>query len=57
MHMVTIWSTREPEGMEKRTFECIKCHQVETRLMQADPLKTGGAAGWLSGELGKSTDP
>jgi hypothetical protein len=41
-----------PDGMEERTFECLKCHHVEIRSTQAAPLKTD-AVGWLAGELGK----
>jgi hypothetical protein len=40
------------EGVEKRTFECSKCHHVETRVTVADPIKSGDARGWISGELG-----
>jgi hypothetical protein len=41
-----------PDGFENRTFECRKCHHTETRLLVADPLRTG-TVGWLSGELGR----
>jgi hypothetical protein len=51
--MVTLGSEDAPDGFESRTFECRKCHRTETRLLAADPLKTGGALGWLSGELGR----
>jgi hypothetical protein len=51
--MVTIWLRPEPDGMETRAFECLKCGHRETRSIVADPMKTGNATGWISGELGK----
>jgi hypothetical protein len=41
-----------PDGFESRIFRCGRCHRTETRLLAADPMKTG-AVGWLSGELGR----
>jgi hypothetical protein len=51
--MVTLGVEDAPNGYENRTFRCPKCHCTETRLLAADPMKTG-AVGWLSGELGRS---
>ena len=50
--MLTTKVANAPAGSENRTFECPKCRHAETRLLSADPLKTG-AAGWLAGELGR----
>ena len=53
MRMLTIGIEDDaPDGFENRTFECLRCHHTETKLLAADPLKTG-ALGWLSGELGR----
>ena len=49
--MTTIGVEDAPDGFETRSFECRKCRHTETRVLAADPLKTG-ATGWLSGELG-----
>ena len=50
--MLTIKVEDASDGYESRTFGCQKCQHTETKLVAADPLKTG-AAGWLSGELGR----
>ena len=50
--MLTLGVEDAPDGFENRTFGCRKCHRTETRLLAADPMKTG-AVGWLSGELGR----
>jgi hypothetical protein len=50
--MLTLGVEDAADGFENRTFGCRKCHHSETRLLAADPMKTG-AAGWLSGELGR----
>jgi hypothetical protein len=50
--MLTIKVENASDGYESRTFGCQKCHHTKTKLLAADPLKTG-AAGWLSGELGR----
>ncbi len=34
-----------------RTFECAKCDRISTRVIARDPMKTGEALRWLSGEL------
>ena len=52
MRMMSIGIEDGPDGYENRTFECLKCHHTETRLLAADPFKTD-AAGWLLGELGR----
>ena len=54
MRMVTTAAIPDSEGFEKRTFECLKCHNVETRAMVADPIKSSEVKGWISGELGWS---
>jgi tRNA(Ile2) C34 agmatinyltransferase TiaS len=43
------------KGFENRTFECLKCGNRETKTMAADPVTSGVAKGWLSGELGQSS--
>ena len=53
MRMVTIWSRPETDGMELRGFECLRCGNAAARHMVADPIKSGEAVGWISGELGK----
>jgi hypothetical protein len=40
-----------PPGYDLRTFECAKCDRISTRLVPNDPMKTGEALLWLSGEL------
>ncbi len=40
-----------PSGYVLRTFECTKCNRISTRLVPSDPMKTGDARLWLSGEL------
>jgi hypothetical protein len=52
IRMVTNAVSPEADGFESRTFECLRCHHVERRLMVADPIKSSAATGWLSGELG-----
>jgi hypothetical protein len=54
MRMVTIAFAPDAKGFERRTFECLKCHHAETRLMVADPIKSSAVTGWVSGELGRS---
>jgi hypothetical protein len=39
-----------PKGYDKRTFECTKCHHVETLTVAYDPMK-GGVVAWLQGGL------
>jgi hypothetical protein len=51
--MVSTQVSPEADGMEKRTFECLKCHHSETREMVADPLQSEDVTGWISGELGR----
>jgi hypothetical protein len=51
--MVTIAAIPEADGVEQRSFECLKCHHVETRAMVADPIKSSDVRGWISGELGR----
>jgi hypothetical protein len=53
MRMLSFGVEDRPGGFEDRTFECLKCGHVETMRLSADAFKTGGADGWLSGELGK----
>jgi len=50
--MLTVGVEDAPGGFENRTFECLKCHHTETRLLAADPMKTG-TTGWLLGELAR----
>jgi hypothetical protein len=50
--MLTTKVENAADGYESRTFGCHKCRHTETKLLAADPLKTG-ATGWLSGELGR----
>lgn len=40
-----------PPAYFVRLFECGKCERIATRLVPRDPMKTGAARGWLSGEL------
>jgi hypothetical protein len=40
-----------PPGYDLRTFECARCDRISTRLVPSDPMKTGNALRWLSGEL------
>jgi hypothetical protein len=50
--MLTVGVEDARGGFENRTFECLKCHHTETRLLAADPMKTG-TTGWLLGELAR----
>jgi hypothetical protein len=40
-----------PPGYDLRTFECAGCDRISTKLVPKDPMKTGDALRWLSGEL------
>lgn len=40
-----------PRGYDLRTFECVRCDHIFTRLVPCDPMKTGDALRWLGGEL------
>jgi len=40
-----------PAGYDLRAFECAKCDRISTRLVPKDPMKTGDAMRWLSGDL------
>ena len=40
-----------PPGYDLRTFDCAKCDRISTRLVPKDPMKTGDAPQWLSGQL------
>jgi hypothetical protein len=37
-------SASRPDGTEKRTFECYKCHYIETKVV-SDPLKSDAIVG------------
>jgi hypothetical protein len=52
--MIAIGVSPDGEGFEKHTFECLKCHHVEKRLLVADPIKSSAATGWVCSELGRS---
>jgi hypothetical protein len=49
MRMATAAIAAEPEGRERRTFEC-RCGHSEIRLVAADPFKSD-AEGSTAGEL------
>jgi len=40
-----------PRGYDLRTFECVKCDRISTRLVPSDPAQTGDALQWLGGGL------
>ena len=40
-----------PSGYDLRTFACARCDRISTKLVARDPMKTGDALLWLSGEL------
>jgi hypothetical protein len=54
--MVTTDVSPGPEGFEHRTFECLKCGHVDSKVLASDPLKSD-AIGWLLGELGRDAPP
>ena len=37
-------------GYDVRTFECVKCDHIETRMICSDPMKVG-SAGWADSDL------
>jgi hypothetical protein len=39
-----------PSGYDVRTFECVKCDHIETRMSCSDPMKAG-SAGWANSDL------
>jgi hypothetical protein len=53
VRMITADVSAGPEGFERRTFECLKCGDTDSKVIPCDPLKSN-AVGWLSGELGHS---
>lgn len=40
-----------PRGYHLRTYECVKCDRISTRLVPCDPMQTGDALRWLGGGL------
>jgi hypothetical protein len=54
MRMITAAVVPSSTGFEDRTFECMKCNHTVAKTMAVDPVMTGVAKGWLSGELGRS---
>jgi hypothetical protein len=53
VRMITADVSAGPEGFERRTFECLKCGDTDSKIIPCDPLKSK-AVGWLSGQLGHS---
>jgi hypothetical protein len=51
MRMISIAVTAAAKGFEDRTFECMKCGHVETRLLVADPLVSPTALAWTNAGL------
>jgi len=51
MRMISTDVTAAAEGLEDRTFACMKCGHVETKRMAADPLISPAATGWTEGSL------
>ena len=49
MRMVSTKVPAAEDGLEDRTFECLKCGQVETRRIIADPLVSPTAVAWTEG--------
>jgi transcription elongation factor Elf1 len=54
--MVTTALVEEPEGFERRTFECQRCGHSEEKVVAVDPLKSE-AVGWTDSELRPAQDP
>jgi hypothetical protein len=50
--MTTIGVSEAANGLEQRVFRCRACGHVESNAAASDPLNN--AAGWLSGEVGRS---
>ena len=48
---VTAAAKGAAKGFEDRTFECVKCGHVETRLLVADPLVSPTAVAWTNAGL------
>ena len=44
-----------PAGYDLRTFECVKCARISTKLVPIDPMKNADALRWLRSDL-KSPD-
>ena len=51
LRMMPVRIEAGPSGFDIRTFECVKCNHVRSKLVVNDPMKSGGAQGWLAGEL------
>ena len=54
MRMITTDVSLSADGYEECTLECMRCGNIETKKMAADPVKTHNDDR-LKGELGKST--
>jgi hypothetical protein len=50
MRMITAAVSDGPEGVEHRTFKCLKCAHTDGLVLISDPLKSD-ATGWLKSEL------
>ena len=47
--MITSALLEEPEGFERRTFECLKCGHAEQKIVVVGPIKSHTVA-WSSGK-------
>jgi Zn ribbon nucleic-acid-binding protein len=48
--MITSALSEEPEGFERRTFECLKCGHCEQKVVTVGPM-TSHTVAWSNGEL------
>lgn len=51
MRMVSTNVAAANGGLEDRTFECMKCGNVATKRIIADPLVSPAAVAWTEGSL------
>jgi hypothetical protein len=49
IRMVTVWASRTPDGIEQKTFECLKCHHIEIRPTATDRLGSDDTSARLQG--------
>jgi hypothetical protein len=49
IRMVTIWASQTADGIEQRTFECLKCHHLEIRPMVTARSRSSDASAGIQG--------